>query len=61
MPNSSVAEVYFIVIMMILIVALSTAAMYVFFRQYNREKRAREEAKIKKLAEQSKSETAEAE
>lgn len=39
MTNAAVAELYFIAVMMILILIMSVAATYLFFRQYNREKR----------------------
>ncbi|CAN5351607.1 hypothetical protein BH10ACI1_BH10ACI1_33370 [soil metagenome] len=39
MTNSAVAELYFIGAMMILILIISTAATYLFFRQYKREMR----------------------
>lgn len=61
MPQSSLAEFYFIAIMMVLILILCTVATYIFFRQYNREKKMREQEKQRKLAEKLKAETAEAE
>lgn len=39
MTNAATAEAYFIGAMMILILILSVSATYIFFRQYNREKR----------------------
>ncbi len=38
MPNAGTAEIYFIAAMMILIMIISVAAVYFFFRQYNLEK-----------------------
>jgi flagellar basal body-associated protein FliL len=40
--SNSIAEIYFIVAMMILIVILCIAAVYIFFRQLKREKGERE-------------------
>jgi flagellar basal body-associated protein FliL len=40
--SNSIAEVYFIVAMMILIMILCVAAVYIFFRQLKREKGERE-------------------
>ena len=45
MPGTERAEIYFITAMMILILVLCVAAVYLFFRQYKKEMRAREEAK----------------
>ena len=45
MPGTERAEIYFITAMMILIVILCVAAVYLFFRQYKKEMRAKEEAK----------------
>lgn len=39
MPNAGTAEIYFIAAMMILIMIISVAAIYFFFRQYNLEKK----------------------
>jgi len=39
MTNAAVAELYFIAAMMILILIMSVAATYLFFRQYNIEKK----------------------
>ncbi len=39
MTNSAAAEAYFILAMMILILILSVSATYLFFRQYNLEKK----------------------
>ena len=39
MPGSGRAEIYFIAAMMILIVVLSVAAVYIFFRTYKKEMR----------------------
>ena len=48
MPNVATAEIYFISIMMLLILVICAAATFFFFRQYRREMKAKEEAKIKK-------------
>jgi flagellar basal body-associated protein FliL len=48
MPNSSLAEFYFIAAMMILILILCAAATFVFFRQLKREKRTDKTAKKQK-------------
>jgi flagellar basal body-associated protein FliL len=40
--SNSIAEVYFIIAMMILIMILCVAAVYIFFRQLKREKGERE-------------------
>jgi len=39
MPGAGRAEVYFIAAMMILIIILSVAAVYIFFRTYKKEMR----------------------
>lgn len=39
MPGYQAAEIYFIVAMMILILIVSFAVVYFFFREYNREMR----------------------
>jgi uncharacterized protein YpmB len=49
MPNAATAEVYFIAIMMVLILVISFTATFIFFRQYKREMKAREEAKREKI------------
>ena len=51
MTDSAVAELYFIAVMIILILILAISATYIFFRQYNLEKRNRE-----KINEQARSE-----
>lgn len=38
MINAGTAEMYFIIAMMILIMVISVAAVYFFFRTYNKEK-----------------------
>jgi cbb3-type cytochrome oxidase subunit 3 len=43
MPNTGLSEIYFIAVMMVLIFGFSIAAVFIFFRTYNREKREREE------------------
>ena len=48
MPGAATAELIFITAMMIGILIISFAAVYFFFRQYNREKAAREAEKAEK-------------
>ena len=48
MPNVATAELYFISLMMFLIIVICIAATFFFFRQYKREMKAKEEAKILK-------------
>lgn len=43
MPGSADAELYFIVGMMILILIISGVAVYVFFRQYRKEMREKQQ------------------
>jgi uncharacterized protein YpmB len=43
MTKSETAELYFIGAMMILILILSVASTYIFFRQYNLEKKNKKE------------------
>jgi len=50
MPGSARAEIYFIAAMMILILVGSGAAMYFFFKQYNKEMREKAERKAKALS-----------
>ncbi len=38
MSDSSIAELYFIIGMMVLILIICVAATYIFFRQYKRER-----------------------
>jgi cbb3-type cytochrome oxidase subunit 3 len=45
MPNSGLAEIYFIAAMFVLILIVCSVAVYFFFRTYNREKRERAEKK----------------
>lgn len=47
MPRSSVAEAYFIVAMMIMILVFAFAASYFFVRQYRREMREKRERAAK--------------
>lgn len=61
MPEISIAETYFIIIMMALILAVCAVATYVFFRQYKIEMKMREAEKQRKLALKAQSEKAEAE
>ena len=48
MSNAGTAELYFIAIMMLLILIISFTATYIFFRQYKREMKLKEEAKFSK-------------
>ena len=48
MPNVATAEIYFISLMMFLIIVICVGATFFFFRQYKREMKAKEEAKILK-------------
>jgi len=50
MPGSATAEVIFIAAMMILILIVSFATVYFFFRQYRKEMRQREARKAVKTA-----------
>ncbi len=45
MPGSGTAEVYFIAAMMILILVISFASVFFFFRQYRKEMAAKESEK----------------
>ncbi len=57
MPDSELAEIYFIAGMMVLILILSTGATYLFFKTFYAEKRMREEERRqKKLEKEQKSE-----
>ena len=50
MPEVSVAEIYFIVIMMALVVVISVVSLYIFIKTYKkemREKQSRESAEKK--------------
>ncbi len=48
MPNSGIAEVYFIAAMMILILIICTVAVYFFFKTFYKEKKAKVEAQKRK-------------
>ncbi len=48
MPGSATAEVIFIAAMMILILIISFASVYFFFKTYKKEMRAKDEARSKK-------------
>lgn len=48
MPNSALAEVYFIAAMFILTFIISAVAVFFFFRTFKREKQSREIEKKKK-------------
>ena len=61
MPYSSVAEAYFIAIMMFLIVVLCSVSSYFFFRQFKREKEAKAERLRKKQAEKEQAQTSQVE
>jgi phosphotransferase system glucose/maltose/N-acetylglucosamine-specific IIC component len=59
MPNSALAEVYFIAAMMILILIICGVSVYFFFKTFYKEKRFKEklkEAEKRKKAQKSKSE-----
>lgn len=43
MPNASLAEIYFIAAMFVLIMVISGVAVYFFFRTYKKEKREKAE------------------
>jgi hypothetical protein len=45
MPGSGTAEIYFVTAMMILILIISFATVYFFFRQYKKEMRSKRERK----------------
>jgi hypothetical protein len=49
MPGAERAEIYFIAAMMVLILILSVGSVYIFFRQYKKEMREKEERAQKKL------------
>ena len=51
MPNSSLAEIYFIAAMMILIFVLSGVAVFFFFRTFKKEKAQNQREAEKKLKE----------
>ncbi len=53
--NSGTAELYLIVGYMTIVLIIAFTAVYIFFRQYNREMKSKNEAK-KKKAEESASE-----
>jgi Na+/melibiose symporter-like transporter len=57
MSDSAVAELYFIAAMMILTLILSVAATYIFFRQYNLEKKNKDKIneQAQKISEQARS------
>lgn len=48
MPNSGLAEIYFIAAMFVLIFIVCGAAVFFFFRTLSREKREKEQVDIKK-------------
>ncbi len=48
MPNSAVAELYLIAILIFLILAFSATAFFLFIRQYKREMREKDAAKKQK-------------
>jgi hypothetical protein len=51
MPGAERAEIYFIAAMMVLILILSFASVYFFFRQYKKEKRDKDVRDEQKRAE----------
>lgn len=59
MPNSETAEIYFIAAMFVLIFIISAAAVYGFFRTYNKEKLYKKKRLEKKLLEKAQKENAE--
>jgi Na+/melibiose symporter-like transporter len=63
MTDSAVAELYFIAAMMILTLILSVAATYIFFRQYNLEKKNKDKIneQAQKSSEQARSQVKELE
>lgn len=48
MPGSATAEVIFIAVMMVLIMVISIASVYFFFKTYRKEMKAKEEARKRK-------------
>lgn len=52
MPGNSVAEIYFIAGMFVLILILSGVSMYFFFRTYKKEMKEKREREEKKALEQ---------
>lgn len=51
MPNASLAEIYFIAAMFVLIMIISGVAVYFFFRTYKKEKREKDE-RLKRIENQ---------
>ncbi len=58
MPNASLAEIYFITAMMILILIVCGVALYFFFKTYRQEMREKEKRRARKAAEKAQSENA---
>ena len=52
MPNSALAEIYFIAAMFVLIFVICGVAVFFFFKTYKREMLAKEQEKQKKAASQ---------
>ncbi len=57
MPGAERAEIYFIAAMMLLTLILSFAAVYIFVKQYKKEKKEKQIRDKKKESEKSKQET----
>ncbi|HRH45290.1 MAG TPA: hypothetical protein PKY82_26865 [Pyrinomonadaceae bacterium] len=47
MPNAEFSEILFIAMMFIVVIIISTVSIFLFVRQFKREKKAAEEAKQK--------------
>jgi flagellar basal body-associated protein FliL len=48
MPKAELSELLFILIMFIVVVIISVVSIYLFIRQFQREKEAKEKARIQK-------------
>jgi predicted membrane protein len=59
MPNSATAELYFIAAMFLLILLICAVSLYVFFRTYNIEKKAKQKRLEQKVEENKRKETVE--
>lgn len=57
MPNSGLAEIYFIAAMMILITIICIVAVFFFFRTFARERAEKKDHAVKKSPEKETSET----
>jgi len=51
MPEVSIAEIYFIVIMMALVVVISVVSLYIFIKTYKKEMRDKENERKRQLGE----------